>query len=110
MHVASGEFIDSITMNNDLTGFGVRHGGTNGATLDLNLQTGEYITGISGRAGEFVDLLTFHTNTRRVDFGNKNSTADTFNLFASSGSEVCGFFGRSSKYLDKIGIIHRPRI
>ena len=74
------------------------------------LQTGEFITAISGKAGNYIGSLQFHTNRRSSPvFGTSQGqwAGSDFRIEAPSGTDIVGFHGRSSKFLHAIGVIIR---
>jgi hypothetical protein len=112
VRVYAGEFIDGIqavyTLSDGRALEGPVHGGTGGRMTLFRLDSGEYITGISGRYGEVVDSLTLQTNKRSSQaFGGRGGDRN-FSFQVPTGNQAIGFTGRAGRYLDAIGLNYTP--
>ncbi len=112
VRVYSGEYVDGIqlvyTLANGRTSEGALHGNRGGRRNDFNLNSDEYIIGLSGRYGRYVDSLSIRTNKRTSPaYGGRGGDRD-FSVQAGTGNMVTGFSGRSGKYLDAIDINQAP--
>jgi hypothetical protein len=110
IRVRAGERLDGIQvvyqMPNGTTGEGTWHGGQGGRSVSFRLDSGEYLTGISGRCGTYVDSIRFHTNQRTSDtFGGRGGNRD-FKMDVPAGTQATGFTGRSGIYVDAIGLTY----
>ena len=78
------------------------HGGGGGGLniININVDSGERIIGISGRTGGLVDQLTFITNHGRI-FGPYGGNGG--GQFTVNGCLLRGILGRSGRLLDSIG-------
>jgi hypothetical protein len=84
--------------------------------LDLQLSSGEILTGIYGRAGAFVDSLQFVTSRSNYSSFDEieraaegiESGGNPFFLLAPPGYKIREWFGRSGAAVDAIGIIAEP--
>jgi len=69
----------------------------------LNLDTGEYITEISGRSGNIIDRLEIRTNLGKfIAVGGNGGSPFRFTL--PYGSQVVGFYGGVGGHLHNIGV------
>jgi hypothetical protein len=112
IRVRSGKFIDSVqmiyTLRDGRTFEGPVHGGSGGRANVFQLDSDEYITGISGRYGNYIDSLVFHTSKRTSPaFGGSGGNRD-FRISVPSGNLAIGFVGRSAEYLDAVGLKYTP--
>jgi hypothetical protein len=110
VQVRSGDQIDSVQMLLSLpdgrTVQTPRHGGSGGRLDVFRLQTGEYITGISGRYGDYLDSLQIQTNLRTSQlFGGRGGNRD-YRIDVPSGTHAVGFTGRDGDYVDAIGLAY----
>ena len=81
------------------------HGQTGGsADYAVNLQTGEFITSISGSYGSYINQLTFATNLGQSYTypPNPNSTGGIVTWKAAPGEVLVGFQGSSGSYLNQL--------
>ena len=113
VRVRAGDTIDAVQMiyafADGRVSPGVRHGGGGGREYTFTLDSGEYITGISGRYGNTVDSMRIHTNQRTSPtFGGGGGDND-FRIDVASGSQATGFVGRSGVTVDAIGLSFAPR-
>jgi hypothetical protein len=118
--IRHGSWIDSIqltwfTLNDDLTGTleaSRTHGGFGGGAskFELNLDAGDYITGISGTYKDYVNTISITTHLKGSGYYiyGSNQGPRGFHYSALEGYEVCGFQGGSGVYLDSLGVIFRP--
>jgi hypothetical protein len=112
IRVRAGEIIDSVqmiyTLRSGRTFEGAVHGGNGGRANVFQLDSDEYLTGISGRYGDHIDSLAFHTNKRTSPaFGGRGGNRD-FRISVPSGNQAIGFVGRSAEYLDAVGLKYAP--
>jgi hypothetical protein len=85
-----------------------RHGGSGGQLNVFRLDSGEYITRISGRYGEYIDSIRIQTNKRTSPvFGGRGGDRD-FRIDVPSGNQAVGFSGRAGDSLDAIGLTYLP--
>ncbi len=110
VHVRSGDQVDSVQMRLALPGgttvMTPLHGGRGGRLDVFRLDSGEYITGISGRCGTYIDSLRIHTNRRTSQlFGGRGGSRD-FVVEVPSGTQAIGFTGRAGDYLDAVGLVY----
>jgi len=69
----------------------------------LNLETGEFITEVSGRVGNLIDRLEIRTNLgKSISVGGNGGSP--FNFSIPYGSQVVGFYGGVGGHLHNIGI------
>jgi len=81
------------------------HGDPSGAGLQpsLNLQTGEFVTSISGQEDWYVNKLTFTTNRGQSLTGPPNGNAATsFSWSVPPGATLVGFQGSCGEYLNTL--------
>jgi hypothetical protein len=73
----------------------------------IELEEGEYIIYITGRAGTLIDQLTFHTSRRRT-FGPYGGTGgQDFEISIPSNGKVIGFTGNVGPSINQIGLIYK---
>jgi hypothetical protein len=73
----------------------------------FELEKGEFITYITGRAGTLIDQITFHTSMRRA-FGPYGGTGgQDFEINIPSNAKVIGFTGKEGPSIKQIGLIYR---
>lgn len=73
----------------------------------IDLEEGEYIVYVTGRAGTLIDQITFHTTLRRT-FGPYGGTGgEPFDLSIPSNAVVIGFFGNYGPSIHQLGLIYR---
>ena len=112
INIRHGDYIDAI--QTELIGVDGKmvtmplHGGNGGTPTDFTLDTGEYITDITGKCGSYLDSLQIHTNKRTSQVFGGPGGASSYQYSVNGSSQIIGFFGRSGKYVDGIGIITRP--
>ena len=102
--IRHGNEIDGITVTyND--GTTTTHGGNGGNQSVINLERGEYISKVEGRAGSRLDYLYFHTSRGKEygPFGKKGGNPFDCN-FGSKG--LVYFFGRAGNRIDQIGFAY----
>ena len=97
MEYATGEIeskIDSI-------------GNDSGKWSVFDLEEGEYIIYVTGRAGTLIDQISFHTTRRRTfgPFGGPGG--QPFDLSIPSNAVVIGLFGKSGPSIHQVGLIYR---
>jgi hypothetical protein len=81
------------------------HGDPSGSGLQpsLNLQTGEFVTSISGQEDWYVNKLTFTTNRGQSLTGPPNgNAASSFSWSVPSGATLVGFQGSCGEYLNTL--------
>jgi hypothetical protein len=99
----AGQYVSAVQMLHEDKQL-PRHGGIGETKYIFELEQGEYIIGISGRAEGFVDSIIIHTNKRRSPkYGGKGGSS--FSIMAPKGKEVVGFHGKSGALIDSIGIL-----
>jgi hypothetical protein len=75
----------------------------------IELEEGEFITYITGRAGTLIDQLTFHTSMRRTFGPYGGSGGQEFEISIPSDAKVIGFTGKAGPSINQIGLIYwRP--
>lgn len=73
----------------------------------INLEEGEFITYITGRAGTLIDQITFHTSMRRTFGPYGGSGGQEFEISIPSNAKVIGFTGKVGPSIKQIGLIYR---
>ncbi|PZN73005.1 MAG: hypothetical protein DM484_23485 [Candidatus Methylumidiphilus alinenensis] len=103
-----GSYVNEIVVTYDLpTGPSTFTHGQTGGTSDyaVNLQTGEFITSISGYYSDYVYQLTFNTNlgqTYTYPTGNSTSGTTSFSWATNAGEVLVGFQGSSGSFLNQL--------
>jgi hypothetical protein len=110
IRLRSAEHIDSVqaiyTLSDGRQMEGARHGGGGGGEVIFQLESEEYVVGLSGRSGEYVDSLRILTNRRTSQtFGGQGGRRD-FRVDVPEGTRALGFAGRAGEYLDAIGLTY----
>lgn len=82
-------------------------GGLGGFEHRIQLSSGEYLTGISGKCNRYIDSIHFHTNFRTTELYG-GSDGQPFTLASPDASRIIGVYGRSDWFIDAIGIISQP--
>lgn len=108
--VRSGSLIDTLQFewingqNEYMTGPEYGGYGIKGGELHtMELQNGEYLTKITGRAGIYLDGVQFHTNLRSfAPLGGSGGTPFEINL---AGKQLLCFIGRYGRFIDGIGVL-----
>lgn len=73
----------------------------------IDLEKGEYIIYITGRAGSLIDQLTFYTSMRRT-FGPYGGTGGRdFEINIPANAKVIGFTGKTGPSIQQIGLIYK---
>ncbi len=76
----------------------------------FELEDGEFITYITGRAGTLIDQITFHTSLRRTFGPFGGSGGEAFEISVPSDAMVIGFTGKVSTSIQQLGLIYcRPQ-
>jgi hypothetical protein len=73
----------------------------------IELEKGEFITYITGRAGTLIDQITFHTSLRRTFGPYGGSGGQDFEINIPSNAKVIGFTGKVGPSIKQIGLIYR---
>lgn len=73
----------------------------------FQLEEGEYIVYITGRAGTLIDQVTFHTSMRRTFGPYGGSGGQEFEISIPSNAVVIGFTGKTGPSIKQIGLIYR---
>jgi catechol 2,3-dioxygenase-like lactoylglutathione lyase family enzyme len=112
VHIRSGDGVDSVqvlfALPDGRTVMSSRRGGSGGRLNAFRLDSGEYITGLSGRSGNYIDSVRIHTNKRTSQtFGGRGGDRD-FRIDVPVGNQAVGIAGRAGDYLDAIGLIFAP--
>ena len=108
VRVSAGERIDAIQIVYALADGrlfeGARHGGGGGNDSVFQLDSDEYIIGISGRCGDNIDSLQIVTNKRTSQlFGGRGGDRN-YRVDVPAGNQAIGFMGRAGHALDAIGL------
>ena len=85
----------------------VLFGKETGNFTDIEMESGEYITGFNVRCGAWIDGLQITTSHGRITpiFGNANG-GGLGNLKAPDGQYILALYGRASMWLDAMGIVY----
>jgi hypothetical protein len=81
------------------------HGQAGGSSdYPINLQTGEFITSITGTYGDYINQLTFTTNLGQTYTfpPNPQNTGGVVSWTAAAGEVLVGFQGSSGSYLNQL--------
>jgi len=82
-------------------------GNDDGEWSIIQLEKGEFITYVTGRAGTLIDQISFHTSLRRT-FGPYGGPGGVpFELNIPSNAKVIGFTGTAGPSIHSIGLIYR---
>jgi hypothetical protein len=82
--------------------------GNNAGQLSFfELEEGEFITYITGRAGTLIDQITFHTSMRRTFGPYGGNGGQDFEINIPSNAKVIGFTGKVGPSIKQIGLIYR---
>lgn len=73
----------------------------------IDLEEGEFITYITGRAGTLIDQITFHTSLRRTFGPYGGNGGQDFEISIPSNAKVIGFTGNVGPSINQIGLIYR---
>ena len=82
-------------------------GNDSGKWSYIDLEEGEYIIYVKGRAGTLIDQLTFYTNMRRKFGPYGGSGGQAFNISVPNNAKVIGFTGKVGPSINQIGLIYR---
>ncbi len=112
INVFSGDWVDAVQiiyiLSDGRTLESPRYGGRNGDRHVFNIDSDEYIVGVSGRYGQYIDSLRIHTNKRTSPvFGGRGGDR-AYNIELPSGNYAVGLVGRSGNFLDAIGLAYLP--
>jgi hypothetical protein len=112
VRVSAGKNIDSIQLVyvlKDRRAFeGPVHGGQGGNPNVFRLNSGEYITGVSGRYGDYIDSLSIRTNQRvSQTFGGPGGNRN-FSISIPQGNMMVSLSGRAGERLDAISLYFAP--
>jgi Jacalin-like lectin domain len=129
--VCHGKLVDGVRVTyrdeNGRTSQSPWHGGdgsTGGGFSDvvLDVEHGEYITGVDVRSGKTVDGIRFRTSAGRsfpnpTSYYGNDASGGPHTMNIPEGNELVGFFGKYGKNEDEddrimvgqIGVYHRPR-
>ena len=82
-------------------------GNDQGEWSTFELEEGEYIIYVTGRAGTLIDQVSFHTSQRRTfgPFGGLGG--QPFDLSIPSNAVVIGLFGKAGPSIHQLGLIYR---
>ncbi len=81
-----------------------RRGSSGGQRRFFQLDSDEYIVGLSGRYSTRIDSLRIHTNKRASPlFGGSGGTQD-YQIDVGTGNQAVGFIGRAGRSLNAIGL------
>ncbi|MFN9623138.1 MAG: jacalin-like lectin [Cyanobacteriota bacterium] len=105
-----GDWMNQISITYDLANGPTTftHGQPGGATdYPVNLQSGEFITSITGSYGDYINQLTFNTsNGQTYTFPpSPQSTGGVVTWTAAPGEVLVGFQGSSGSYLNQLQAI-----
>ena len=106
--IRSAALVDGIQLiyklSNGQSFTGKHYGGSGGVlhTEDINVDMGEKVIAVFGKAGHYVDQLLFFTNWGRIlgPYGGNGG-----GNFKVNSCLVRGIFGRSASLLDSIGFL-----
>jgi hypothetical protein len=73
----------------------------------FELEEGEYIVYVTGRAGTLIDQVSFHTTQRRTFGPFGGSGGQPFDLSIPSNAIVIGLFGKAGPSIHQLGLIYR---
>lgn len=82
-------------------------GNDSGKWSYIDLEEGEFITYITGRAGTLIDQITFHTSMRRTFGPYGGNGGNDFEISIPSNAKVIGFKGQSGPSINQIGLIYK---
>jgi len=82
-------------------------GNDSGQWSYIDLEEGEFITYISGKAGTLIDQLTFHTSLRRTFGPYGGNGGQYFEITVPSNALIIGFTGIDGPSIKQIGLIYR---
>ncbi len=110
IRISAGNFIDAVQLvyvtPDGRTATSTLRGGSGGNVNTFRLDSGEYITGISGRHGRNIDSLRIHTNKRTSPVYGGSGGAQDYRIDIPSGNQAVGFIGRAGRYIDAIGLAY----
>lgn len=109
----SGSRIDQIeivwTSKSGGTQSSSQFGGTGGSPFQFPIQTGDYLTQITGSVGEDDDSVRLFSIQFITQGGVKSpvygqATSASFNFQCPPGFQITGIFGRSGSEVDALGV------